>query len=66
MDRSVSGPLSISAAAAAVADGNEAEEELTNPISLADEDEEGLSESEVGLPFWLHPVGWHSFPLSVC
>ena len=47
MDRSVSGPLSISAAAAAVAENNEQEEELTNPVSLAEEDEEGLSESEV-------------------
>lgn len=48
LDRSISGPLSVSAAAAAMMDDNdETETDLAQPSTLAEEDEEGLSESEV-------------------
>ena len=47
LDRSISGPLSVTAAAAAVMDDNE--DSATNPAQPANEDEQGLSESEVRL-----------------
>lgn len=48
MDRSVSGPLSVSVAAAAMMDDAEEQEaDPAQPGTMAEEDEEGLSEAEV-------------------
>lgn len=48
LDRSISGPLSVTAAAADMMDDNEeGETGLAQPTSLASEDVEGLSGSEV-------------------